>query len=256
MTMSRRWVILSLLLGVMILSGCGISKEMRMAYNEAKDIFQKATLVGAKQCAPCQYATAEAYLALAGHETQEFLGLGDETSGHLKLGIAVTREKSLEAIQICQAPPQPPKPTPSPPSTPTPAPTPAPSPQPAPLPPAPAPPPPKPSPEFETPHFEQNKTNIHPAAAKALDHDGMILKDNPELRVELGGHADSTGSEKVNLQISEKRALSVKKYLEDKFNIVAGRLVVKAYGSSKPIADNSTPEGRAKNRRVEFRVIP
>jgi len=82
------------------------------------------------------------------------------------------------------------------------------------------------------------------------------LKDNPGVRVEIGGHTDNRGSERANASISEKRALSDKKYLEDKFNIPGDRMVIKAYGSSNPIADNSTPEGRAKNRRVEIRVLP
>jgi len=84
----------------------------------------------------------------------------------------------------------------------------------------------------------------------------MILKDNPNIKVEIGGHTDSGGSEKANLKISEKRALSAKKYLQDKFNISGDRMITKGYGSSKPIADNNTSEGRAKNRRVEFKVIP
>ncbi len=92
-------------------------------------------------------------------------------------------------------------------------------------------------------------------AAKALDRDGMLLKDNPNIRVEIGGHTDSAGSSKANQKISEKRAESVKKYLEDKFNIPSNRMVVKGYGGTKPIADNNTKEGRAKNRRVEFRII-
>jgi len=84
----------------------------------------------------------------------------------------------------------------------------------------------------------------------------MLLKDNPKIRVEIGGHTDSSGSEKANLKISEKRALSAKKYLQDKFNISSDRMITKGYGSSKPIADNKTNEGRAKNRRVEFKIIP
>jgi outer membrane protein OmpA-like peptidoglycan-associated protein len=84
----------------------------------------------------------------------------------------------------------------------------------------------------------------------------MILKENPNIKVEIGGHTDSGGSEVANQKISEKRAESVKKYLMDKFNISGNRMVVKGYGSKKPIADNSTKEGRAKNRRVEFKVIP
>jgi len=84
----------------------------------------------------------------------------------------------------------------------------------------------------------------------------MILKENPQIRVEIGGHTDASGSEKANEKISEKRAQSAKKYLQDKFNIPENRMVMKAYGSTKPVADNMTQEGRAKNRRVEFRVLP
>jgi outer membrane protein OmpA-like peptidoglycan-associated protein len=109
---------------------------------------------------------------------------------------------------------------------------------------------------FDTIYFDPNKTNINPMAAKALDRNGELLKENPQIRVEIGGHTDASGSEKANEKISEKRALSVKQYLHDKFNIAEDRMTVKAYGSTKPIADNKTKEGRAKNRRVEFRIIP
>ncbi len=83
----------------------------------------------------------------------------------------------------------------------------------------------------------------------------MLLKDNPNIKVEIGGHSDNAGSEKANQVASEKRAMSAKKYLQDKFNISGDRMVTKGYGSSKPIADNKTSEGRAKNRRVEIQVI-
>jgi outer membrane protein OmpA-like peptidoglycan-associated protein len=56
--------------------------------------------------------------------------------------------------------------------------------------------------------------------------------------------------------MSEKRAQSAKKYLTDKFGIAENRLALKGYGSTKPIADNKTEEGRSKNRRAEFRIIP
>jgi len=100
-----------------------------------------------------------------------------------------------------------------------------------------------------------NKTNISPTAAKALDRNGMLLKDNPRVKVEIGGHTDSTGSAKANQTLSEKRAQSAKKYIQDKFNVPDDRMMVKGYGSQKPIADNNTNEGRAKNRRVEIRTI-
>ena len=100
MNMSKKWMMLILLIfGAMIASGCAISKETMMAYNEAKDTFQKATLAGAKQCAPVPYATAEAYLALADHGVAE-----RDNWGHIDLGIKTTKEKSLEAIKICEKP--------------------------------------------------------------------------------------------------------------------------------------------------------
>jgi len=84
----------------------------------------------------------------------------------------------------------------------------------------------------------------------------MILKENPQLKVEIGGHTDASGDEKANQKISEKRAQSAMKYLQDKFNIPENRLTAKGYGSTKPIADNSTQDGRSKNRRVEFKYLP
>ena len=83
----------------------------------------------------------------------------------------------------------------------------------------------------------------------------MLLRDNPKVKVEIGGHSDSTGSDAANMKASEKRAQSAKKYLQDKFNIADDRLTVKGYGATKPIADNKTKEGQAKNRRVEFRIM-
>ena len=127
---------------------------------------------------------------------------------------------------------------------------------PTPAPPAPPTPAPKAPPVFDTIYFDPNKTNITPAAAKALDRNGMILKENSQIKVEIGGHTDGSGAEMVNQKLSEKRAQSAKKYLQDKFGISGDRMIAKGYGATKPIADNKTKEGRSKNRRVEFRVIP
>jgi len=238
--MSRKSMLLfALIVGAMILSGCAASKEMMTAYDEAKGLFQKATETGAKKCAPCQYATAEAALALAEHGLHK---RWFESESKFDIAIKVAKEKSLEALRLtpCEKPAPPP-------------PAPAPPPPPKAVPPPPA---PKPAPVFENIYFHEKKTNIDPMAAKALDQDGEMLKENPNIKVEIGGHTDSLGSAKANLKISEKRAESVKKYLMDKFNISGDRMVVKGYGSSKPIANNSTKEGRAKNRRVEFRILP
>jgi outer membrane protein OmpA-like peptidoglycan-associated protein len=228
MNMNKKWMTLILLiLGAMIVSGCAISKETMMAYNEAKDLFQKATLLNAKKCAPCQYGRAEAYLALADEEVAE----KDEHSGDLKLATKIVKEKSLEAIKLCEKPPTPP-------------------------PPPPPPPPPLAPPVFDNIYFDAKKTNINPTGAKALDRNGMILKENPQINVVIEGHTNSEGSEKANQILSEKRALSVKKYLQDKFNISEKRMTTKGYGETRPIGDNKTNEGRAKNRRVEIRAVP
>ena len=109
---------------------------------------------------------------------------------------------------------------------------------------------------FDSIYFDLNKTNISPVAAKALDRNGMLLKNNPNAKVEVGGHTDSTGSAKANQRISEKRAESAKKYIQDKYNIPANRMMIKGYGGTKPVADNKTMEGRSKNRRVEFKIVP
>jgi len=251
MNMNRKWMTLILIiLGAMIVSGCAISKEGMMAYNEAKDLFQKATAAGAKKCAPCQYATAEAALALAEHETKELST--EDHSPHFWMGVKTAKEKSLEALKLtpCEKPAPPPPAPPAPSAPPKPAP-------PAPPPPTPAPPAPAPKPVvLDSIYFDPNKTNINPTAAKALDRNGMILKENPNIKVEIGGHTDGVGAEKANQKLSEKRALNAKKYIQDKFNIPDSRLVVKGYGNSKPVADNKTQEGRSKNRRVEFKVIP
>jgi outer membrane protein OmpA-like peptidoglycan-associated protein len=253
MKMDRKWMMLVLLiLGTAIVSAGCAPKGTVMVYNEAKEAFQKATIAGAKKCAPCQYGTAEAYLALADHEMKYYWREAEDLDQHA----TTVKEKSLEALKLtpCEAAParppvpaEPPKPAPPPPPPPPEPPKPA---------PAPPPPAPKPVPIFENVYFNENKTNIDAVAAKVLDQDAMILKDNPGLKVEIGGHTDFAGSQAARQKISEKRAESVRKYLMDKFNISADRMTIKGYGSEKPIADNKTKEGRAKNRRVEFRVIP
>jgi len=261
MMMNQRWMMMLILLfvGTMIVSGCTASRETVMAYNEAKETFQRATIADAKKCAPCEYGTAEGWLALADHELKYYWRELED----LQKSTKTVQDKSSEALKLtpCEKPapppPTPPAPTPPPPTPPPPTP-------PAPTPPAPTPPPPPPPPPpkpaeppvLDTIYFDPAKTNINPAAAKALDRNGMILKENPQLKVEIGGHTDESGNAKANEAISEKRAQSAMKYLQDKFNIPADRMTVKGYGATKPIADNSTQEGRSKNRRVEFKYLP
>ena len=79
------------------------------------------------------------------------------------------------------------------------------------------------------------------------------MKENAEKRVDLEGHTDSIGTDKYNQGLSERRAASVLNYLT-KTGVASNRITTKGFGESKPIADNKTKEGRAKNRRVEIRV--
>jgi OOP family OmpA-OmpF porin len=82
----------------------------------------------------------------------------------------------------------------------------------------------------------------------------QFLDENPRVtKLRIEGHTDNVGSAPSNEQLSGERALAIKKFLVDK-GIVKTRLLAVGFGQSRPIADNSTEEGRAKNRRTEFRI--
>ncbi len=99
--------------------------------------------------------------------------------------------------------------------------------------------------------FDFNKWNLKPGVGPALDNAVKILKENPDLKVEIQGHTDNIGPAAYNQQLSLKRAQSVYQYFVD-HGIEKSRLSVKGYGFSRPAYSNATKEGRAKNRRVEF----
>ncbi len=80
------------------------------------------------------------------------------------------------------------------------------------------------------------------------------MKKNPDLRVEIDGHTDSTGTAAYNMALSEKRAEAIKDHLVTR-GINPERLTTKGFGFTKPAASNDTKEGRAQNRRVEFTPI-
>jgi outer membrane protein OmpA-like peptidoglycan-associated protein len=80
------------------------------------------------------------------------------------------------------------------------------------------------------------------------------LIENPSLKVEISGHTDNLGNATENIKLSTNRAKAVVDYLVNK-GIAANRLTYKGFGSTKPIADNGTEKGRAKNRRTEFTVV-
>jgi len=104
-------------------------------------------------------------------------------------------------------------------------------------------------------YFDYNKATIKPESRPALEGAAKILNENPGIRVEIQGHTDSDGSESYNQQLSERRAQSVVTYLIQNFAIDPMRLTARGYGESNPVASNSTPEGKALNRRVEFVIL-
>jgi outer membrane protein OmpA-like peptidoglycan-associated protein len=99
--------------------------------------------------------------------------------------------------------------------------------------------------------FDVNKATIKPESMGTLNMIAQLMKENPDLKFEVGGHTDSDGGDADNLKLSQARADAVKTQLTN-MGVAAERLTSKGYGETKPIADNTTPEGKANNRRVEF----
>lgn len=102
--------------------------------------------------------------------------------------------------------------------------------------------------------FEVDRSELKPEASKELNMLVAALKQNPPIRLEIGGHTDNTGSTSHNQQLSEQRADAVRRYLVGK-GVSQDRLLIKGYGATVPIADNQNEEGRAANRRVECKVL-
>jgi len=100
-------------------------------------------------------------------------------------------------------------------------------------------------------YFETAKAVLLPEPQAILDRVAASLAASPDLKVEVAGYTDSRGSRAGNVRLSQARAKAVADYLIGK-GIAAGRLTAKGYGPDKPIGDNATEEGRARNRRVEL----
>jgi outer membrane protein OmpA-like peptidoglycan-associated protein len=101
-------------------------------------------------------------------------------------------------------------------------------------------------------YFDVNSDKIKGESYKTLADIISMLTEAPALRVSIDGHTDSDGSDASNTELSQKRAESVKAYLIENGKIDASRLEAKGYGETKPIDANTTPEGKANNRRVEL----
>jgi len=100
-------------------------------------------------------------------------------------------------------------------------------------------------------YFASNISNIGPASKNELREIISLVQKDPNVKITIHGHADGSGPEKINTQLSEARANSVKDYLIAK-GVAASQINVQAFGSQQPIASNDTEAGRAKNRRVEI----
>jgi outer membrane protein OmpA-like peptidoglycan-associated protein len=102
-------------------------------------------------------------------------------------------------------------------------------------------------------NFAVDSARIESTAEALLDVAVQVLRENSDIRVEVAGHTDSTGSDAYNQGLSERRARSVVNYLVRK-GIDGARLSSVGFGESQPVADNATQDGRAQNRRVELNV--
>jgi OOP family OmpA-OmpF porin len=102
--------------------------------------------------------------------------------------------------------------------------------------------------------FEQGKAVMNPKSFQELDELVAMMKESPKVEIQLEGHTDNQGNPEANLKLSQARVDAVKKYITSR-GINKNRVKTKAFGGSQPIAKENTEEARAKNRRVEMRVL-
>jgi len=101
--------------------------------------------------------------------------------------------------------------------------------------------------------FSSGNSNLRDSSSEDLNRLTNILNANPNWRIRIDGHTDSTGDEEKNIELSEARAQQVKDYLVNTSAVAEDRIQIRGFGSSKPVAANDTREGRQKNRRTEVR---
>ena len=99
--------------------------------------------------------------------------------------------------------------------------------------------------------FATNSSTISSRFTNTLDSIASVLKEYPDSNITVSGHTDSTGNDAINNPLSVNRANSVANYLKQE-GIASSRITAVGYGSKQPVASNSTSDGRAQNRRVEF----
>jgi len=103
--------------------------------------------------------------------------------------------------------------------------------------------------------FDINSYTVKPGGYDELQRVAGVLNNYPQTIIQIAGHTDSIGTENYNQKLSERRAKAMKNYIAANFDVVPSNLTAQGYGESMPIEDNGTQEGRAKNRRVEFKKI-
>jgi len=103
-------------------------------------------------------------------------------------------------------------------------------------------------------YFDTGLATLKPSSYKALNDLAEVMLLKTTLVIEIAGHTDNTGTSEINKKLSQDRADAVRNYLIKK-GIAANHIIAKGYGDTEPIADNTTDEGKAKNRRTEIRII-
>ncbi len=103
--------------------------------------------------------------------------------------------------------------------------------------------------------FATDSSDLSPAFYDVLNSVGKVLNEFDKTVVEVAGHTDSTGTDAYNQSLSERRAGTVSRYLQAQ-NVNSQRIISVGMGEARPVADNSTPEGRQANRRVEITMVP
>jgi outer membrane protein OmpA-like peptidoglycan-associated protein len=103
--------------------------------------------------------------------------------------------------------------------------------------------------------FATNSSTLNTESRASLDKFAESLLNNPDTDVKIYGHTDSTGNDQINNPLSQRRAESVYNYLVSK-GVSGSRMIAQGFGSTQPVADNNTVEGRAQNRRVEVYILP
>jgi outer membrane protein OmpA-like peptidoglycan-associated protein len=104
-------------------------------------------------------------------------------------------------------------------------------------------------------YFSFNRADIRPESERVLEEIAGVLTAHPQWKLRVDGHTDGIGNDAANLDLSRRRSAAVKTALVTRHGIDGGRLVTGGFGESQPQAGNDTPEGRARNRRVELRRL-